>query len=312
MPFSEIDLSHVAADALAESLSAAASSVQASLDLSAGPLWRVVLFDLGLQRRQRLLIVIHHLVVDTVAWRVLLEDLQTLVEQPRDGAPVQLPAKTTSYRKWAMRLSAHAASNALQDQIAYWHGLPWDRVVALPVDHDYGLQTVSTEQHVVASPSEDETRALLQDVPAAYRTQINDVLLAALAHALAQWTGGGLVAVELESHGREDLFDDVDTSRTVGWFTSAFPLVLDTQSASGEGELLCAVKEQLRKVPTAASASESCVPAAAWPRCPCRKWDSTILVSSIGIWRPRGLSVRLERARASPETRPASGCTCWT
>ena len=95
----------------------------------------------------------------------------------------------------------------------------------------------------------EETRLLLQEVPRAYRTQINDVLLAALAQALSEWTGDKRVLVDVEGHGREEIFEDCDVSRTVGWFTTIFPVLLEVSNSSGLGETLKSVKEQLRRVP---------------------------------------------------------------
>jgi non-ribosomal peptide synthase protein (TIGR01720 family) len=99
------------------------------------------------------------------------------------------------------------------------------------------------------SLTEAETRGLLQEAPAAYRAQINDVLLTALAQALTRWTGERRLLLDLEGHGREEIFEDLDVSRTVGWFTSAFPVLLDLGEREGPGEHLKAVKEQLRRVP---------------------------------------------------------------
>jgi non-ribosomal peptide synthase protein (TIGR01720 family) len=94
-----------------------------------------------------------------------------------------------------------------------------------------------------------ETRALLQEVPRVYHTMINDVLLTALARAFSNWTRSPALVIDLENHGREELFEDVDLSRTVGWFTCIFPLRLDVGEARGAGESLKAIKEQVRRVP---------------------------------------------------------------
>jgi non-ribosomal peptide synthase protein (TIGR01720 family) len=102
---------------------------------------------------------------------------------------------------------------------------------------------------VTACLDADETLALLQDVPAVYHTQINDVLLTALVEAFAEWTGHRTLLVALEGHGREDLFEGVDLSRTVGWFTSLFPVLLDVSATLDPGSALKSVKEQLRAVP---------------------------------------------------------------
>jgi non-ribosomal peptide synthase protein (TIGR01720 family) len=108
---------------------------------------------------------------------------------------------------------------------------------------------VASERTVSVELSVEETQALLQEVPAAYQTQINDILLTALAQSFARWTGERSLLVELEGHGREDIFNDVNLSRTVGWFTTHFPVLLDIGEASNPGEALKAVKEQLRRIP---------------------------------------------------------------
>ncbi|MEM8808820.1 MAG: condensation domain-containing protein, partial [Cyanobacteria bacterium P01_G01_bin.38] len=97
--------------------------------------------------------------------------------------------------------------------------------------------------------NEAETLTLLQEVPTAYRTQINDVLLTALAQAFARWTGERSLLIDLEGHGREDLFETVDLSRTVGWFTTIFPVILNIGESVGPGDALKAIKEQLRSIP---------------------------------------------------------------
>jgi non-ribosomal peptide synthase protein (TIGR01720 family) len=119
----------------------------------------------------------------------------------------------------------------------------------LPVDFTRGENTEASALIVTTSLSIGETRALLQEAPQAYRTQIMDILLTALAQAVIRWTGGHSLLVELEGHGRESLFEDVDVSRTVGWFTSIYPVLLELNSQDGPGEALTAVKEQLRGVP---------------------------------------------------------------
>jgi amino acid adenylation domain-containing protein/non-ribosomal peptide synthase protein (TIGR01720 family) len=229
-------------------LEADTARVQASLDLTAGPLMRVVHYRLG-EAGERLLVAIHHLVVDGVSWRILLEDLQLAYEQLRVGRRVELPPKTTSFQEWARRLTEHARSSLLATEVEHWTSQARGDAARLPVDHPEGENTVRSARSLSVSLSAEETRVLLQDVPGVYRTQINDVLLAALAQALAAWTGRSRVTVELEGHGREELFAGVDLSRTVGWFTSLYPVTLDLSGCTGPGELLTAVKEQIRAIP---------------------------------------------------------------
>ncbi len=242
VPVERVDLSTAAAPEAA--LEQAAAAVQASLDLANGPLIRVTLFDLGAGRGSRLLLVVHHLVVDGVSWRILLEDLETAVRQLAVGEAVELPPRTTSFQTWAQRLAEHAASGALEEEVAYWTAVAEARSVSLPVGLPDGESSVGSTRAVSCWLDAEETRALLQEVPATYHTQINDVLLAGLALAL-----GSPLAVELEGHGREDLFADVDLTRTVGWFTTHFPVLLDAGQNGDPGEALKGVKEQLRQIP---------------------------------------------------------------
>jgi non-ribosomal peptide synthase protein (TIGR01720 family) len=225
-----------------------ADRLQVSLDLSQGPLLRAALFELS-AGEQRLLLIIHHLVVDGVSWRVLLEDLRTVYEQLEAGEPVRLPAKTSSFKHWSSQLQSYAQSDALQHEAAYWQALEYSNSTRLPVDHADGLNTVGSMRALAVSLSESQTEALLYEVPQVYHTQINDVLMTALAQALQKWTGGWRHTIALEGHGREDLFEQVDLSRTVGWFTSVFPVLLELTPECDAGDALKAVKEQLRAIP---------------------------------------------------------------
>ncbi|GAA3887070.1 hypothetical protein GCM10022243_59820 [Saccharothrix violaceirubra] len=209
-------------------------------DLSTGPLLRAEVLD---ARRVRL--AAHHLVVDGVSWRVLAEDLKTAYGQAASGKTIHIGRKTTSFRDWARRLHAHTAAGGFDDELAHWRSVRGD--ADLPVDR-HGPDDTASERVVTVRLTAAETTALLRDVPPVYRTQVNDVLLAALGRVLADWTGRSRVLVDLEGHGREELFDDLDTSRTVGWFTTLFPVALDLPDADW-GTTLKAVKEQLRAVP---------------------------------------------------------------
>ena len=160
-----------------------------------------------------------------------------------------LPAKTTSFKRWAERLVEHAGSPILTDEAAHWATPGNEGVLRLPVDHERGENTEESLRTVSLALTEEETDALLRRVPEAYRTQINDVLLSAVALALTRWTGAESALVDLEGHGREEIFDDVDLTRTVGWFTTVFPVRLVVSGRDGPGAVLTSVKEQLRAVP---------------------------------------------------------------
>src|SRR6185295_15763864 len=247
--FKCVNLSSLTPEAQTAEINRVADETQSNFDLSNGPIIRAVYFDLGAARPRRLLIVIHHLAIDGVSWRILLDDLQRAYEQLSDGQPVMLPAKTTSFRHWADRLQNYAQSEEVRRELAYWLDVQRAQVARLPVDGAHGEQIMASSQSLAVSLSSVETQALLHEVPLVYHTQINDVLLTALTQALVRWTGEQRILINLEGHGREELFPDVDLSRTIGWFTSLFPVVLDLGAQADAGMALKAIKEQLRRIP---------------------------------------------------------------
>ncbi|NMX37364.1 non-ribosomal peptide synthetase [Pseudomonas veronii] len=226
--------------------SALFSDTQRSLDLAHGPLLRALLVD-GPQGQQRLLIVIHHLVVDGVSWRVLLEDLQNGYRQLSDGQSVSLPAKTSALRDWAARLQAYAGSESLREELCVWQERLAGAAVPLPVARPHGALRHRDAETLSVRLDAERTRQLLQQAPSAYRTQVNDLLLTALARVLCRWSGHASALIQLEGHGRETLFDEIDLTRSVGWFTSAYPVRLTPLAEQGAS--IKAIKEQLRGVP---------------------------------------------------------------
>jgi non-ribosomal peptide synthase protein (TIGR01720 family) len=245
--FEQVDLSKVPVGEQSAAIERSTLALQSSLDLARGPVTRVVLFELGEDRPGRLFFLVHHLAVDGVSWRILLDDLWTAYQQRAKGEPISLPKKTSSFRRWTEKLVAHARSDALAREEAHWISDDFEESAPLPMDGQ-GDATEQSAHTVVVSFSEEETEQLLRKVNDAYRTQINDVLLTAFAQTITAWTGGESVVLDLEGHGREELFEDVDHTRTVGWFTALFPVAL-RPGAGGPGERLMAVKEQLRAVP---------------------------------------------------------------
>ncbi|MET9324578.1 amino acid adenylation domain-containing protein, partial [Streptomyces sp. NPDC003038] len=250
--FSVRDLTEAAAtDAAAtdEALNAAALQAQRSLDLGSGALVKGVFFRLPDGAAPRLFLAVHHIVMDGVSWRVLLEDLATAYGQLAEGRPVGLGAKSSSYQQWSRRLTDHVRSGGLDHEIEHWLAVDPNNAPALPVDHPAGQNTTAHERTVEVRLSRQETTALLQQVPSAYRTQINDVLVSALGRTLADWSGSKRLVIGLEGHGREELFDDLDLSRTIGWFTTHFPVALNLPDGHAWDETIKSVKEQLRAVP---------------------------------------------------------------
>lgn len=245
VPFSVVNLSALPTSEQKAAMEAAAEEFQTSLNLQES-LVRVVLFELGTS--SRLLIVIHHLVVDGVSWRILLEDFQTAYQQLSRGETIQFPPKTTSFKQWTERLQEYARSNALDSEVDYWLKESY-QTGSLPVDFTEGDNTVASEDTLSIALTQEETQSLLQEVPVAYQTQIQEVLLAALVQAFARWTGERSLLVDLEGHGREDILEGVDLSRTVGWFTTLFPVQLALGATDEPEDTLKTIKEQLRSIP---------------------------------------------------------------
>jgi non-ribosomal peptide synthase protein (TIGR01720 family) len=240
---------------------------QRSLRLADGPVVRAVGFQRGGGRNGLLLVVAHHLVIDGVSWRVLLADVERGYEQAAVGAVVELGAKTTSYKEWAQGLAAYAGRAEVAAETAYWQKALRRRVASLRLDygpHTNGhgraavlatLNTVETEERVTLSLNEKETKALLTEVPSAYRTQIDEILLTALACGYERWSGERRLIVDVEGHGREEdtlaagTGLQVDLSRTVGWFTTIYPVVLELPASDDKSEAIKNIKEQVRAVP---------------------------------------------------------------
>ncbi|MEH2284139.1 MAG: amino acid adenylation domain-containing protein [Nostoc sp.] len=245
---SRFDLSTVPETEIETAIETKANELQASLNLSEN-LVQVAFFWLGIDKKARLLIVIHHLVVDGVSWRILLEDLQTAYQQLSQGKAIQLPAKTTSFKDWALKITAYAQSEILKTELAYWLSASYRAVHSIPVDYSQGVNTTASAKTISVSLNEAETLSLLQDVPKAYKTQINDVLLTALSLVLSRWTNSQSALFNLEGHGREEIIDGVDLSRTIGWFTTIFPVLVELKITDDLGTALKSVKEQLRAIP---------------------------------------------------------------
>jgi non-ribosomal peptide synthase protein (TIGR01720 family)/FkbM family methyltransferase len=249
VPFLHFDLSTMSETNQAAAMKEAIGKLQNSLNLVEGPLLRVALFDFGRKKPSRVFMTIHHIVVDGISWRVLVEDLQMLCEQLSRGATISLPRKTTSFKRWAECVLEYAQSRELQRELSYWVGEPRTHNFSLPVDYFGGVNSYTSASSITTFLTTEETKALLQGAPASYQTQINDVLLTALIYAFRRWTGNGSLLVDLEGHGREQIAEGIDLSRTVGWFAAIFPVLLDVGTTGDLRDALTRVKDQLRLVP---------------------------------------------------------------
>jgi non-ribosomal peptide synthase protein (TIGR01720 family) len=242
------DLSDVDVEEQLVAMEKIVDEMQASFDLGRGPLLKAMLFDFGTERPPFFAMAAHHLVVDGVSWRILLDDLEVAYRQAARGETVDLGPKTTSFRDWARRLGEFVPEGGLDHELDHWAGA-LDGCV-LPVDRACA-ESATPPQTVSVLLSAEDTEALLRAAPTAYRTRINDVLLAAFAWALSRWTGKSTVSINLEGHGREEILDGVDLSRTVGWFTTIFPVALNVPAGDEPDwrNLIKSVRRQLRTIP---------------------------------------------------------------
>ncbi len=246
------DLSTLAPQEQPAALQEEFERIHKSVNFTHGPLFRMTLAYRGHGLPDYLLLVAHHLTIDGISWRILVEDLQAAYLSVKHGAEVTLPPKTTSFQSWATHIRTYARSNTLFEEIEYWTARPVD-VATLPVDvPEASLSAANTEAsgaHVRVMLDQPSTSALLHSVHQAYNTNINDILLTALAQTLGAWMGTSAILLDLEAHGREELFDDTDVSRTIGWFTAMFPVNLPVIPSEQSANAIKAVKESLRQVP---------------------------------------------------------------
>ena len=225
-----------------------ADELQSGINLENGPLFKVGVFRL--ENKDRILFIIHHLVVDGVSWRIILEDLDLIYKAVSQNKQPELSSKTDAFQKWAAALKTYANSDALKSVNSYWKQVEAEKVkpiykeIASSALQDGKLHKISftlDQQHV---------KLLKTKTHQVYNTEINDIFLAALGESLHKIFGIDKVVLEMEGHGREEILENLDINRTVGWFTSLFPFVLN---ANGQGtsvmQNLIEVKESLRKVP---------------------------------------------------------------
>jgi len=244
-----LEVSRLEAPAAAASeIERQAGSIQASFDLNRGPLVKLGLFKTP--AGDYLAIIIHHLVIDGVSWRILLEDFSTLYRQVRDGREMDLPLKTTSFKEWGEKLEAYSLTGSLSLEISYWRKVEQTKVPPQPKDRVTAASHQRKDsKRLTFQLSPQHTEKLLKEVNKAYNTKINDILLTGLGLALKDWTGRDRSAIHLEGHGRENAVENVDLSRTIGWFTAIFPVIIEVKDSEGIQAAIKDTKEMLRRIP---------------------------------------------------------------
>ncbi|WP_313077148.1 non-ribosomal peptide synthetase, partial [Lacrimispora sp.] len=231
-------------DCRVEDISEFADQMQSSINIEQGPLMRIGLFHT--EEIDYLLVIIHHLVVDGVSWRILQEDLENGYRQAKAGKDIVLPAKTTSFKAWSESVSLYSRSSRLKREEEYWKKV-LSQVESGKVKQD-GHKGEKKTRLSEFSLNEQETIALVKNSNKAYNTEINDLMLTALTRAVNRVTGQTVVAIEMEGHGREEIGVELAVERTVGWFTSVYPAVFGNVGQE-IGQDIREVKETLRRIP---------------------------------------------------------------
>jgi len=219
------------------------------LDLFKGPLIRAVYYQGGEHKKDLLFFVIHHLVFDVYAIHILMEDLFNTYMQIAERKKIALPPKTTSYQKWAGLLAAYANSSELLKEKDYWLSLSQANIPRIPIDFPNGKNIWSSVSKLNEPLSRSATHRLLRAMPGNFGIQIHEALIGAVSAAIAEMTQDSAVLLELAGHGRENLFQNADVSRTIGWFSAFYPVLIEVPGDADAKQKTMRIAQQLKSVP---------------------------------------------------------------
>ena len=243
----EYDVSHIPFEKVQEYISEKCNIIQGSFDLEKGPLMKAVLF--AGDKEEHLMLCIHHLVVDGVSWRIILDDLNNGYKQYISGHEIKLPPKSASYKSWSEKLEQYSKNQEILSQLEYWNNVK-NKVKEFSLGERFFASEAKQERNLIKEKiclDQEFTYKLTRSAWRKYNTEINDLLLTALGCTLYKATQANNIAITLESHGRHEIDSSIQIERTVGWFTNIYPVVL---AISGDLKKdIISVKETLRKVP---------------------------------------------------------------
>ncbi|MBW8683317.1 non-ribosomal peptide synthase/polyketide synthase [Chitinophaga rhizophila] len=240
------DLSFLSAGIMESSMMECCNNYQRQLDILKGVLMKVVLIQTNVNETyNRLFITIHRLAIDNASWHILLEDLETLFTAAQEDRRLTTLVRTASYRQWYQQLVRYGQSRRLQTQLAHWQQ-SMTAYQPLPANDKPGREAAG---HCIARLGKMLTQHLLEEISPVYHTEVTDILLAALAKALCEWSGRLSVVIGMNGDGRVGLPGDIDVRRTIGWFNATYPVQLKYEAELGAASLIKGVKETLRQVP---------------------------------------------------------------
>jgi len=249
IPFREVDLSATPKEDHWKAEHQAFQEVMRALDMDKGVQLQVALIHFGPETPSHLMFVGHYLPLDIQSWNILLEDFTAAYEQLDRGDVIRLSPKTTSLQQWGQRLYEHAQSDEVAAELPYWLAEPKTRLPSLPVDHPEGQNIIGSIRTARAKLTAQETQTLVRLSKLADGFQTDELALTAMMQTLTRWADGSALLVDLIAHGREALFEDMDLSRTVGWVSTIFPVLLELERDVEGREAVRSIQTQLRQIP---------------------------------------------------------------
>ncbi len=248
IPFIEVDLSAIAPELHSPAMGPAAVQLVKAQKMEEGHLLKVIVFETGTEDGAAYYLNTQFMAADIGSWTVLLDDLDTVYLQLCEGKPVQLQPKTTSVRQWGDRLFEHSKAIP-EEERAYWLDRQVRQDPPLPRDFPEGTNYWDSVKQTKFDMTAEESRLLMQEVPRAYGVQIDGILMTAILLSFERWTGQRSMGFQAVGHGKEALWDDIDLTRTIGWFNIIFPDAVDLGDSKTPIESLRVVNQQLRRIP---------------------------------------------------------------
>lgn len=244
--FAEFDLRSVNMEEAGILLAAERKRQNNLLDLTSGRLVNASYFRMPCNSG-RILFNIHHFCIDGVSWRIFLDDFISIYKNLAAGNSANLPDKGASFREWCERLVNYSSSDEAISSIDIWSEMSADHQDYSGLKENQAANTFGSAITETVRLGNEYTAILLAEANRAYNTSINDLLITALAMASKEFNGNPVLYIELEGHGRDDIFGDTDFSATIGWFTSVYPVMINSYNADDTGKLITDVKESLKK-----------------------------------------------------------------
>jgi amino acid adenylation domain-containing protein/non-ribosomal peptide synthase protein (TIGR01720 family) len=223
------------------------SRLKMKLGFVNAPLLGVGVYHNAETKESHFLMSVHHLVIDLVSWRILFEDIETLLTQFRNGSELKLPDKTDSYKFWMERSANYAGTYALEQQRSYWEYQQGTITDSLPIKKPLGKNTIGNSSIIDLTLDKDQTTKLKTSINSVNKVETNALLLAALSRAIKDVFNIEQIRILLEGHGREEFIEDIDISRTIGWFTSMFPFLLNASKENAQTVFM--LQDALNQIP---------------------------------------------------------------